>query len=81
MQNTSDNQTGRPKAEWRKKLLELKNHTDEEISLTQLEAIAGGKRTSLSQTLSRIVTSRREAIYKTQEVYEAIKKKLEEKNI
>lgn len=69
---------GRQKSEWQKKLLDLKSSKDPEITLTQLVEIAETDRRTLAATLSRIVNSeRRELIYNTKTVYEAIKKKLE----
>ena len=72
---------GRQKSEWQKKLLNLKFSKDSEITLTQLVEMAETDRRTLAATLSRIVTSeRRELIYNTQTVYEAVKKKLEGEN-
>lgn len=69
---------GRPKAEWQRKLLTLKNHEDKEITLTQLEQMTGQSRLRLSQTLTRLVESRRESVFQTKDLYLAIKEKLEE---
>lgn len=68
---------GPPKAEWQRKLLELKNHTETDITLTQMEELTGMERGNLSRTLSRMVKGRRDAIYNANDVYEAIKEKLE----
>ena len=80
MKNTTEQQRGRPKAGWQRKLLKLKNHTDKEISLSQVEQITGTNRRNLSQALSKIIKSRREAIYNTQDLYQAIKQKLKEED-
>ncbi len=68
---------GRPKAEWQKKLLDLKNHKNKEISLAELEKKLDLDRKLISQTLSRITTARKDILYDTQKLYAAIKKKLE----
>ncbi len=80
MRKTSKTKMGRPKAEWQQKLLELKNHTETDISLTKMEELTGMERGNLSRTISRLVKGRREAMYNANDVYEAIKKKLEEGN-
>ena len=68
---------GRPKAEWQRKLLDLKNHHNKEISLAELEQKLNLDRKLISQTLSRITTARKDVLYDTQELYAAVKKKLE----
>ena len=73
------NLKGRPKAEWQKNLLKLKNLKKKEISLSQLQKITNLNREYLSQSISRLVSkSRKETYYNTQEIYEAIKNKLQE---
>ena len=59
------------------KILKLKNHKNKEITLTKLEQITGQDRKNIAQTLARIVKSRRESVYQTQDLYEAMKNKLE----
>ncbi len=77
MLKTRKKKMGRPKAEWQKKLLELKNYTETNISLTEMEEMTGMERSNLSRTLSRIVKGRRDSIYNANDVYKAMKKKLE----
>lgn len=69
---------GRPKAEWQRKLLDLKNHQNKEITLAELELKLDLDRKLISQTLSRITTARRDILYDTQKLYNAIKEKLKE---
>lgn len=69
---------GRPKAEWQRELLNLKNHKDEEITLSEIAEKLGRDRKFIYQTLYGIVHGRRDYIYKTQELYQAMRKKLEE---
>lgn len=76
----TEKKIGRPKAEWQKKILKLKNSKERTTSLDQLEEMTGVDRRNLSCTLSRLVESKREVLYNTQELYEAIKKKLEGEN-
>lgn len=68
---------GRPKASWQSKLLELRDHKNEEITLGEIADKLELDRRFVSQTLCRIVQGRKEYIYNTQELYEAVKKKLE----
>jgi len=72
---------GRPQASWQRKLLALEDYRNKEISLSQVEKITGTNRRAISQALSKIVRSRREAMYNAKDLYQAIKKKLEEGNI
>jgi hypothetical protein len=69
---------GRPPADWHKKLLRLNKRKCQDISLTELQKMTGQDRISLYNILCRIVSSsRRETYFDTQEVYEAVKYKLQ----
>lgn len=67
-------------ATWQTKLLQLENYQHEEITLSEMEQMTGMERGNLSRTISRLVKGRREAVYNANDVYEAIKKKLEGEN-
>ena len=67
-------------AAWQKKLLQLKNYKSEEVTLSEMEKMTGMERGNLSRTISRLVKGRREAMYNANDVYQAIKKKLEGEN-
>jgi len=69
--------TGRPKADWQREILKIKDSKNSHISLSQLEEMTGTNRRNLARTLSRLVTSQREVLYDTQELYQAMRKKLE----
>ena len=72
---------GRPKAEWQRTILDLlQKHSDSIISLSQLEQVVDTDRYNVSRTLTRIVQSKKESVYQTQELQEALKKKLEGEN-
>lgn len=71
---------GKPKEEWRKDLSEIEQHTDEEISLTKMEKLTGIERAYLSRVISKLAKGRREAMYNTKAVYDALKEKLEEES-
>ena len=72
--------TGRPKAQWQREILKIKDSKHSYISLSQLEQMTGTNRRNLARTLSEIVTSKREVLYDTKELYAAIEKKLEGEN-
>jgi hypothetical protein len=68
---------GRHPAPWQKKLLTLKNMKSKEISLTELQEITGKERKHINNTISKLVSrTKSETFFDTQEIYEAIKKKL-----
>ena len=67
-------------AEWQRKLLQLKNYQNKEITLSEMEQMTGMERGNLSRTISRLVKGRREAMYNAKDVYEAIREKLKEGN-
>jgi NADH/NAD ratio-sensing transcriptional regulator Rex len=71
---------GRPKASWQLKLLELRDHKKKEITLSEIAEKLDLNRRFISQTLCRIIQGRKEYIYDTQELYEAVRNKLEEGN-
>ncbi len=73
------NPKGRPKAEWQRSILKLKDRKNKEISLSQLEKMTEIDKVYLAQSISRMVKgSRKETYYNTQELYEAVRNKLQD---
>lgn len=72
------NHLSKPKAKWKEKLLVLlEKYPAELIPLTQLEQAVDTDRHNLSRSLSRIVNSKKESVYKTEDLHKALKRQIE----
>lgn len=75
------NYSSKPKAKWKTELLILlEEYPADLIPLTQLEKAVETDRHNLSRSLSRIVDSKKESVYKTGDLYKALQEQLKEGN-